>query len=1062
MEGDFMKSLIKKVKLSKSKAVIGESIRVDVETSDSAAEVTVNKVGGATHYLQFDKAGSRTIVVAATLGKRIEQVARKVEIRDRPPDAPAIPLIGSAMDRYRPRTVVFSIRNADIESANVRGYNWDFGDGTRGTSDAGNISHDYSAGLSRDSLFTAFHVRVTVRRDDGTEVDATRTVAVFCVYGYNKIRRGLLTPLVEVLEPVTLPLLGVLCLFTVHNLEDEELSFTAEQHEWLSTESGEPRVSTGLSPGIVSHAAITAVTAIRAQIPLDRAPVLAPVLAAQLTPAPAAQAAWQLAAGATPAMDVRVPARSSVTMARVFSTAEFKKPFFGVAIHFKGTGVCSERPAVASAYVEVRLPLELGGNVISPRALQSLGRAGLLDRGRLTHADLREFAGGDGPPPEPDEFQVVPTGRTVVKPRTDEGLPGSVAAEPLLIRLPTQVAASVHDLLTPHIVPLDRSDIVLGSECDPDNLPDDLPEGTVCQLTGETAWRFVPGRVLNAKKGDVILSPSGSGIIGQLLRQVSPTQYYSHSGIMTKNHIEIRHSTASDDWLRDHPRGGGKTTEGFEPAALKYLWPGTITQTIDQACYFQWLTSPDKGPYKIQAFSFDPDTGNPDTLTYPLVVKPPPFEETPQVRLSLHAIADAALGINGHYRFYCYTNPAIALDPGSLAGPEAGWAQGTWPTVCSSTIWLAAQHARIRLEGPNPTTPVSDLEPSDTKGGAEVDQTTQDGLYHYTAEERRAAARWLYQYIYDQAYSSAGFFGTLFTDAPDDVASQICNTFASDWADGDSKDSDAWQHTESANAVSPDNILFWDSPGPGNQHQFRSVYGHMEELFYRPGTFQQVPIYRWRHVATRGTLTGRVVANGDVAGANVSLVGSGKPDVVVGSDGRFEFTQVPTGSYTVSAGLNIGGYWNSAAPTVQIDAGTTTDVTVMLQTPPAVHRLVTISVDMETDWKSIWAHGPHYHSETKFAKVHPFHSHERLEFEGSDLPHGKAIFDIDLNPDLSVTVSWTAQEIDDEMEGEVKGGHTIPQDGSLNWNGLRVVNDDPIDADWTTMSFTIHNDLATA
>ena len=44
------------------------------------------------------------------------------------------------------------------------------------------------------------------------------------------------------------------------------------------------------------------------------------------------------------------------------------------------------------------------------------------------------------------------------------------------------------------------------------------------------------------------------------------------------------------------------------------------------------------------------------------------------------------------------------------------------------------------------------------------------------------------------------------------------------------------------------------------------------------------------------------------------------PRVVVRADGRFEFDNVPSGDYTVTAGLNIGGYWNSASVAVHIDA----------------------------------------------------------------------------------------------------------------------------------------------
>ncbi len=46
----------------------------------------------------------------------------------------------------------------------------------------------------------------------------------------------------------------------------------------------------------------------------------------------------------------------------------------------------------------------------------------------------------------------------------------------------------------------------------------------VCQMTPEVQWRYVPGRVLNAKKGDCLLDPGGPRLVGQLLRQVTPAQ----------------------------------------------------------------------------------------------------------------------------------------------------------------------------------------------------------------------------------------------------------------------------------------------------------------------------------------------------------------------------------------------------------------------------------------------------------------------------------------------------------------------------------------------------------
>ena len=46
-----------------------------------------------------------------------------------------------------------------------------------------------------------------------------------------------------------------------------------------------------------------------------------------------------------------------------------------------------------------------------------------------------------------------------------------------------------------------------------------------------------------------------------------------------------------------------------------------------------------------------------------LVVKPCPLLETPQVSSALGRIADRALQIYAHYRFYCYTDGAVGSDP---------------------------------------------------------------------------------------------------------------------------------------------------------------------------------------------------------------------------------------------------------------------------------------------------------------------------------------------------------------------------------------------------------------
>src|SRR5690348_13943854 len=59
------------------------------------------------------------------------------------------------------------------------------------------------------------------------------------------------------------------------------------------------------------------------------------------------------------------------------------------------------------------------------------------------------------------------------------------------------------------------------------------------QLTGEPPPRAVlPWRIANARKGDLIMCPGGSGgMIGGLLSQIDPAQYFSHMGIMTADEV---------------------------------------------------------------------------------------------------------------------------------------------------------------------------------------------------------------------------------------------------------------------------------------------------------------------------------------------------------------------------------------------------------------------------------------------------------------------------------------------------------------------------------------------
>ncbi len=83
--------------------------------------------------------------------------------------------------------------------------------------------------------------------------------------------------------------------------------------------------------------------------------------------------------------------------------------------------------------------------------------------------------------------------------------------------------------------------LAVGCTCQPGQV---APSGIAlaCQPTAD--WVENPGAVINAFKGDFIISHACTGMIAALLKTVQ--QEYSHSMTVSKNQVEIRHSTASE------------------------------------------------------------------------------------------------------------------------------------------------------------------------------------------------------------------------------------------------------------------------------------------------------------------------------------------------------------------------------------------------------------------------------------------------------------------------------------------------------------------------------------
>lgn len=276
--------------------------------------------------------------------------------------------------------------------------------------------------------------------------------------------------------------------------------------------------------------------------------------------------------------------------------------------------------------------------------------------------------------------------------------------------------------------------------------------------------RLLPWRISNAEKGHLLMTPGGpGGLIGGLLARLVPPQFFSHMGIMVQDHTEIRHATASMQRMKRFPHRAGTITakgssavmdfigldeindtptDGFQEDALRFAWPGTITQTVEQA-YMSWaqptaasLGYPDQASrdaylnqFKIKddtsgeslhigALTFSPEwvlTGGTISpcaptdadaqlqLVWPLIVKPCDLMENEWVRNALNRVAEAARELRGHYRFFAYTRADVGLDP-SRTGPvmtepfvfdphcpnlKVHKTKETFGMVCSTFIWLA-------------------------------------------------------------------------------------------------------------------------------------------------------------------------------------------------------------------------------------------------------------------------------------------------------------------------------------------------------------------------------------
>lgn len=923
-------------------------------------------------------------------------------------------------------------------------YEWQFGDGTSITTANPSVTHDYTASLPPDREYAHFNVSIKVHAGNRVVSTSTRTVSVLNLYAFLK-SRGMIHPRTRFKRPATQLAHTVYGRMTIYNTDAFPLHITGrrvlallndadDSGTWLDMEAQDMTIAPAAKKTFDVHVS-------RAAIPVNAVRIIVHY------DGNARDGDKEYAVYASAYFDLP-PGSGEFETINIKTPPLYREPWPWELVtnpqelvaldDLVQKGLISPEEGVTSEQI-TRLALQGHTHMEQFPSLTRLeeSRFGMPSIDRETLARMHDLA--------PDLFQVGSVGKM----QTLSGDPHPSVNE--------------------------------GEECTPENLPDIIPENFACQLTAEKRWTTVGAQFVNARKGDIVLSQGGpAGLIGGLLRQVKPAQKYAHCGIMTRNFDEITHSTASMDWLLDHPVGAlwdppfkstSAPSDGLEPNALKYLWPGIITQAVSHAVDGQWLKAPDNGKdYRLGGFSEMPEEGDyfgSWEVVPPLVVKPDPMKETPGIRAQLKKVANIAAGEKGksHYRFYCYTDPTIGLS--TKAPSDAGWAAGTYPSVCSSFIWQCLKKSGVKLEGEGAITQHGDLEPADVApGGAQVNAATQDGLYLYTGEERRAAANWLFeklqQDVTKKLEASAGeLAGTwdFFSDIAEDVANQVVNTFASDWSDEDAKDSEKWRGTGEANAVSPDNIMLWDSP------TFSGLYGHLEPLRYQPAEYRQVTIYRWKKVKIVGTLNGQVLINDKPAeGVAVDLY-DGK-FTVSGADGRFTLTDIPVGAYEIKASKYEAGIYFSLKQPVTIVEGAQ-NIQLHLKMPPEFYRKIRVEGTLYTvdgEWPG--SNETHTLTFAKHVLLGPWKTHDAVSFVdkvGGEV-RSELHVTLDLDATLNVHVNFTARLFEggttetDELEMEKSNSFDVPRDSWGGWSGMKLVNNDTVD-DELHVNFTVWNEV---
>jgi len=437
-------------------------------------------------------------------------------------------------------------------------------------------------------------------------------------------------------------------------------------------------------------------------------------------------------------------------------------------------------------------------------------------------------------------------------------------------------------------------------------------EGVICQATGE--WIYNEPEVLNARKGDLLLNSACGPTAGLVSTAVA--QKFSHVGIMIEDRRRIRHARVKlEPFMDSIDENGGSGT------LLKFGWPGVISQTVQAA--FEGselrpkpLAAPFWTPDQLQVdshFGFERNHSDCEALALidPLVMKPPMEfedavfpEDATTVRERLFRVADEAINLTGHYRFFAFTEVDIhgrtsgrgadAPTDGNVTlwEDESGERHHPKGMQCAAFIWHAAQAAGFEVDDGLPHPVLADP----AMGGRFFDghelehgPASLRGLYVYPEENRRQGIAFLGSVTHRKAselintmpYSA--WVAANLLEVPYRLSLQMRSCFAFDECEDFPVIFNPFSPPETRPArllagevgegliVSPGDMTHWD-PYPNG------LWGSTEPLDYEPGTYRE--IYRWAASSGSGNLEVTAL-RGDGTGVKVPGVTLQLPASVV-------------------------------------------------------------------------------------------------------------------------------------------------------------------------------------